>query len=261
MAKQSSSRADTRKTRHPHHKTASKVTAEKVGGADRTTALKIGAVNARQKTSRNRDSKVAAEKAQDLHGKTAAKVTPQRARAKVHKVGSQVDSETALSARKSASKVAAKKARDTDRRSDSIFADKAEETYRQVTNQFDQIRATVPDSMRALAERNIAQTRELHERSANALKAALESWADSLDEVGQEAVALNRKILDIAARNVSNSFDLVTNLVRAKNVAETMEVQAAHWRKQFGELRMQAEEVRALLQKAAVRAVERSRRS
>jgi hypothetical protein len=259
MAKSSSSRANTRKARHPHHKTASKVTAEK-GGADRKTTLKIGAVNARPKTSRNRDSKVTAEKAQELHDKTAAKVAPERERTKVHKVGSQVDSETALSARKSASKVAAKKARDTDRRSDSILADEAEETYRQV-NQFEQIRATVPDSMRALAERNIAQTRELYDRAANALKAALESWADSLDEVGQEAAALNRKILDIAARNVSNSFDLLTDLVRAKNGAEAMEVQAAYWRKQFGELRMQVEEVRALLQKAAVRAVERSRRS
>ena len=260
MAKSSSSRADTRRSRHPHHKTASKVTAEKVGGTDRKAALKIGAVSARQ-TNRNRDFNVAAEKAQDLRGKTAAKVTSQSARAKVHKVGFQVNFETALSARKSASKVAAKKARDTDRGSDSILADQAEETYRQVSNQLEQIRATVPDSMRALAERNIAQTRELYERSANTLKAALESWADLLDEVGQEAVALNRKILDIAARNVSNSFDLVTNLVRVKNVTEAMEVQAAYWRKQFGELRMQTEEVRALLQKAAVRAVERSRRS
>ena len=37
-------------------------------------------------------------------------------------------------------------------------------------------------------------------------------------------------------------------------------MQIAYWRKQFGELKMQAEEVRALLQKAAVSAVERSGR-
>jgi hypothetical protein len=32
----------------------------------------------------------------------------------------------------------------------------------------------------------------------------------------------------------------------AKNLAEVMELQAAFWRKQFSELRTQAEEVRAL---------------
>ena len=34
-----------------------------------------------------------------------------------------------------------------------------------------------------------------------------------------------------------------------KNLVEAIEMQAAYWRKQFGELRMQAEEVRVLLEK------------
>ena len=73
-------------------------------------------------------------------------------------------------------------------------------------------------------------------------------------------MALNRKIIDIAERNIGSSFDLATNLAGAKTITEAMEVQVAYWRKQFGELKMQAEEVRALLQKAAVSAVERSGR-
>ena len=73
-------------------------------------------------------------------------------------------------------------------------------------------------------------------------------------------MALNRKIIDIAERNIGGRFDLATNLAGAKTITEAMEVQVAYWRKQFGELKMQAEEVRALLQKAAASAVERSGR-
>ena len=103
--------------------------------------------------------------------------------------------------------------------------------------------------MRALAEMNVAQTRALYQRSANAFEAAFESWEDSLDAAGQGAVALNRTIMDIAERNISTGFDLAARLAGAKNLVEVMEMQAAYWRKQFGELRMQAEEVRALLEK------------
>ena len=62
-------------------------------------------------------------------------------------------------------------------------------------------------------------------------------------------VALNRKIMDIAERNISTGFDLATRLAGAKNPVEAIEIQAAYWRKQFGELRMQAEEVRTLLER------------
>ena len=107
----------------------------------------------------------------------------------------------------------------------------------------------MPASMRALAEMNVAQTRALYQRSANAFEAVFESWEDCLDAAGQGAVALNRKIMDIAERNISTGFDLATRLARAKNPVEAIELQAAYWRKQFGELRMQAEEVRTLLKR------------
>jgi hypothetical protein len=59
-------------------------------------------------------------------------------------------------------------------------------------------------------------------------------------------LALNRKIIDVADRNINSGFDLATSLARAKNLAEVMELQAAYWRKQFRNLSVQAEEVRAL---------------
>jgi hypothetical protein len=96
--------------------------------------------------------------------------------------------------------------------------------------------------MRTLAEKSVVQTRELCERP---LEAVLESWERFVD-AGQGAVALNRKAIEIARRNINTGFGLAASLARAKNVAEIMELQAAYWRKQLSELAAQAGEMRAL---------------
>jgi phasin len=100
--------------------------------------------------------------------------------------------------------------------------------------------------MRDLAERNIAQMREVYERSKDALESVLESWERSFDASGRGAVALNRKIIDIAQRNINSSFDLAKNLAGAKNLAEAVEMQSSYWRSQLDTLADQAEEVRTL---------------
>jgi hypothetical protein len=115
-----------------------------------------------------------------------------------------------------------------------------------------QFEARVPDTMRALAEKNVAQTRELYDRSKNAFQAVLESWEKSLGG----ALALNRMIIDIAERNVASSFDLVTCLAGTRNLTEAMASQTAYWRKQVGDLSAQAEEVRALATKVSANVAE-----
>ena len=69
-------------------------------------------------------------------------------------------------------------------------------------------------------------------------------------------MALNRKVIDIAQRNINSGFDLAKSLAGTKNLAEALELQAAYWRKQFGELTAQAEEVRALSTKVTADAAE-----
>ena len=172
MRKSSSRKTDTRKTRNPPRKAPSKVAAEKMHESDRKAAQKAGAENARQ-THRKSGSSVAAEKTQAALEKIASKGSLQEARAKIHKVAARVSSEAAINSRReSVFKGAAEWMRHTDRKTNSIPADTAQE--------FEHVHTTqVPDSMRALAERNIAQTRELYERFANTLTAALESWEDS----------------------------------------------------------------------------------
>ena len=75
--------------------------------------------------------------------------------------------------------------------------------------------------------------------------------ARSFDALGPGTAALNRKIIEIAQRNVSSGFDLAKSLATAKTLAEILELRATYWRKQFSALAAQAEEVGALSAKVA----------
>ena len=110
--------------------------------------------------------------------------------------------------------------------------------------------------MRALAESTVAQTREAYDRSTDAFETSVTTFETSFDAAGQGAAAFNRKFVDIARRNVDATFDLAETLTGAKNLADMMELQAAYWRKQFGALTAQAEEVRELSTKVTADAAE-----
>jgi phasin len=102
--------------------------------------------------------------------------------------------------------------------------------------------------------------RETYERVKDALEAVFESWERSFDAANQGAVALNRKVIDIAQRNINSSFDLAKSLAGAKNLAEAMELQSTYWRKQLDTLTAQAEEVRTLSTRVAADAAEPMKR-
>jgi phasin len=104
----------------------------------------------------------------------------------------------------------------------------------------------MPEAMRVLAEKNIAQARELYDRSKNALEAVLASWEKSFDAAGQGVAALNRKAMDITQQNIDSSFEHAKSIAGAKNLSEAMELQTAYWRKQLSVLGTQAEELRSL---------------
>jgi hypothetical protein len=120
-----------------------------------------------------------------------------------------------------------------------VSAEKVRDTWN-ATALLEQFPGTqVPNTLRALAEQNVAHTRELYERSKNTLQAVLDSWQKSFGAAGQGAATLNRKLIDLAERNINTGFDLATGLAGARDFGEVMELQAAYWRKVLGELRTQ----------------------
>ena len=116
--------------------------------------------------------------------------------------------------------------------------------------------APVPETVRAMVEKAVDQSREVYDRSKDALDASVATLERTFDAAGQGAVAFNRKLIDIAQRNVNSGFDLAKSLAGAKNLSEMVEFQAAYWQKLLGTLVSQAEEVRALSTKVATAAGE-----
>ena len=137
-------------------------------------------------------------------------------------------------------------------------ADQARNAYRNVTAQLGLLGldTAIPEAVRTVAEKTVAQTREACERSKGTLDASIEMFERTFDAAGQGAVAFNRKFIDIAQRNVNSVFDLAKNLASAKDLAAVVELQTAYWQKQFSALTTQAEEVRALSTKVTADAGE-----
>lgn len=130
-------------------------------------------------------------------------------------------------------------------------ADNARAAYRSMTNQLGNLGfdTAVPEGVRHLAEKTVAQTRQAYDHSLDAFDASLTTFERSFEAAGQGATAFNRKIVDIARRNVDASFNLATSLAGAKTLADIVELQSVFWRKQFDVMRTQAQEVHALSNK------------
>jgi phasin len=131
--------------------------------------------------------------------------------------------------------------------------DKSREAARKTNGQFEALTLDTAFSevVRELAERSVKQTREVYDWARDPLEAAVDTIARSFDALGRGTAALNRKVIEIAQENVSSGFDLAMSLATARTLAEMVELQATHWRKQLSTLPAQAEEVRALSTKVA----------
>jgi phasin len=130
---------------------------------------------------------------------------------------------------------------------DAAANEKKTDTFNPLT-QFESLKfdTAIPEAMRAFAGAAVTQTRQAYENAKATLDAGIDAVERSYDAAGQAAAALNRKIVDIAQRNVNSGFDLAKSLASAKNLAEIVELQGAYWRKQLEALIAQAEEVREL---------------
>jgi phasin len=132
-------------------------------------------------------------------------------------------------------------------------AEQARSSFRKAAKELESFKldTAVPESVRALAEKTVTQSREAYERGKDALEEAIDALERSFDAAGQGATAFNRKLIDLAQRNLNSAFDLAKNLAGAKTLGEIVEIQSAFIRHQFDVFANQASEVSALTSKIA----------
>jgi phasin len=130
-------------------------------------------------------------------------------------------------------------------------AEQTRKNYRDVTTD-----TTVPDAVRAMTEKVVDQSREAYDRSKDTFDASVTTLERTFDAAGQGAVALNRKIIQIAQQNVNSGLDLAKSLAGAKNLPEMVALQSSYWQRLMSTFALQAEEVRALSMKMVAAAGE-----
>ncbi|MGC1711006.1 MAG: phasin family protein [Methyloceanibacter sp.] len=134
-----------------------------------------------------------------------------------------------------------------------VAAEQARDAFRRAAQEFETLKldTTVPESVRALAEKTVNQSREAYERGKEQLEEAIDALERSFDAAGQGATAFNRKLIDLAQRNLNSAFDLAKKLAGAKTLGEILELQSTFIRSQFDVFANQAGEIRALTTKIA----------
>jgi len=75
---------------------------------------------------------------------------------------------------------------------------------------------------------------------------AVDSLEKSLKAAVPAAVAVNRKLVDIAQANMNSSLELARDLANAKSPMEMMRLQMNYWHENMSVFGAQAQELRAL---------------
>lgn len=79
-----------------------------------------------------------------------------------------------------------------------------------------------------------------------AIECAVKTMERSLEAAGAGAVAVNRKLIDIARANMASGLDLAKDLAKAKSPMEFARLQMVFWDQHMKALAAQSEELRAL---------------
>lgn len=112
----------------------------------------------------------------------------------------------------------------------------------------------IPEPVRQLAERNVEQSRSAYMQFVEMAKRAQEMVAKSSGTMTQTALEIQTKALRFAEQNVEAGFSLASELARARDMKEYMEIQSKHAQRQMQAYANQAQELGRLMTEAAQKA-------
>lgn len=111
----------------------------------------------------------------------------------------------------------------------------------------DQSQYEIPEQMRELAERNVEQARTAYAQFLTMAKKAQDMVAKSSDVVAESAREVQVKALRYAQDNVDASFTFASDLARARDMREYVEIQSRFAQRQMKTYTDQAQELGKLL--------------
>lgn len=111
----------------------------------------------------------------------------------------------------------------------------------------------IPDQVRQLAEKNVEQTRSAYNQFLDMARKAQDMAAKSQGDMVQAAMDVQTRALKYADDNMQASFRLASELARARDLQQYVEIQSRHAQEQMKAFSDQASELGKLMSDVAQR--------
>jgi len=119
---------------------------------------------------------------------------------------------------------------------------------------YDKPQFEIPEAVRELAERNVEQARSAYNQLVDMGRKVQETLASSQGAMASGAMELHARMAKYAEQNIQSSFAFATDLSRARDLKEYMEIQQRYTQSQMQAYAHQAQELGKLLSEAAQKA-------
>lgn len=101
----------------------------------------------------------------------------------------------------------------------------------------------IPQSVREIAERNVAQAQSAYQQFMDMARQAQEMVAKSQGAMAAGALEIQLRAMKYAEENVDAGFQFATDLAKARDLQEVFEVQQRHMQRQMQSFAGQAQEL------------------
>ena len=115
----------------------------------------------------------------------------------------------------------------------------------------------IPQPVRDMAEKNVEQARAAYNQFLDMAKKTQEMMAKSTDAMAASALEVQARAIKYAEQNVNASFAFASDLARARDLKEFMEIQARYAQRQMQAYAEQAQDLGRMVGEAAQKTTKR----
>ena len=109
----------------------------------------------------------------------------------------------------------------------------------------------IPEAVRELAEKNVEQARSAYTQFMDMARQAQQMVQQSQGAVTQTALEIQSKALKFAEQNIDEGFTFASDLARARDLKEYLEIQTRYAQKQMQAYAQQAQDLGRMMAEAA----------
>jgi phasin len=119
---------------------------------------------------------------------------------------------------------------------------------------YDKPQLEIPEAVRHMAERNVDQARSAYSQLMDMARQTQTMVAKAQGSMAETALEIQSRALRFAEQNMDAGFQCASELARARDLKEYLEIQSRHAQKQMQSYAQQAQELGRMLAEAAQKA-------